>query len=111
MTSETYNRSYESVIEDLPSSIERIKNSEAVLILRLQAWVNDRARDVDRGPYEYTVPLIELYDEESEEWVGIHESCGHWVGDEFIRHTNAPDVGKEWTGPFEIKLKSWRVKE
>jgi hypothetical protein len=91
---------------ELPQDQKTIQESEAILQFIAQAWVDDRAREVDDGRFEYTVPLADLRTDNGE-WK-IHSTISsHHVDDELKLHENTPEKAKSWSGPFEIKLLKW----
>lgn len=64
-----------------------------------QAWNNDYAIGVDPGPQTFDVPLEDaLGDEDVLPEDNCHES------DVLREHPNAPDVAREWSGPFFVTV-------
>lgn len=105
---QTHNKPRSDLIEALPDELAKIKDAKATLVFIGQAWINERAREVDDSRYTFDIGLNELYQGATGEWRDIHSTgVGHYISDGFRSHPNAPEPATKWQGPFEIKLKSW----
>lgn len=95
--------SKDEVVEALPSEVAAIEDGEVVLEFTGQAWINERARDVDGKETTYTVPLSAL--RRRGEWALDETPFRHFVSDSLHTHENAPEWVQEWSGPFELQVK------
>jgi hypothetical protein len=96
--------SEDEVVEALPDDEAAIESGEAVLEFTGQAWIDERARDVDGKEETFAVPLTDLRAGDS--WALDETPSRHFVSDQLHRHENAPGWIQEWDGPFELQVKS-----
>lgn len=98
--------SKDEVVEALPGEESEIESGEAVLEFTGQAWIDERARDVDGKETTYTIPLSDL--RKNEEWALDETPFRHFVCDSLHTHKNAPEWVQDWSGPFELQVKHYK---
>lgn len=99
---------YDRLISQLPDRADVIDEHLAVLEFIGEAWIDDRAHEVDDGRFTYEVPLAHLRTSDGE-WAIESTASSYHVSDLLKDHENAPETVQNWPGPFTIKLRDWYV--